>query len=560
MALLLFFAFLSGIVTIAAPCIWPLLPIILSSSSHGGRRKPLGITIGITSSFAFFTLTLSYLVTLFPIDLDLVRLIAVGIIAFMGFALVVPQLNQIVEGTVSRLSRNLGGFTHQEGTGLMSGLITGLALGIVWTPCAGPILATIAALAATQSVTLSVVLVTTVYVIGVGIPLFLFALLGNRIFVKSKALSKYSGRVQQVFGLIMICMAVLILTNQDRVLQAKLLNSFPQYSKFLINLESNDSVQRQLNILKGNNDGSTTLQEGRRVNAVSDVLPKLGEAPEFVGIEKWLNSNGVTMKQLKGKVVLVDFWTYTCINCIRTLPFVTGWYEKYKDQGFVVVGVHTPEFEFEKKTANVENAIKQFGITYPVAQDNGYETWNAYNNHYWPAHYLIDSSGTVRYTHFGEGEYDITEENIKKLLTESGKPSDSKNIQATDSTPTGVRTPETYLGSSRAEPNSYLELSSDWTITPEYIESKSGSTVDLRFNATKVFLVITSDHKGTFEVELDGKTVPVSDSGKDVKSGVVKIDSPRLYELIDLKKNTGDHQLRLRFKSPGIRAFAFTFG
>lgn len=560
MGILLLFAFLSGLVTIAAPCIWPLLPIILSSSAQGGHRKPLGITVGIISSFAIFTLTISYIVSIIPLDLDLLRMFAVGIIAFFGFTLLIPQLNQTVEGIVSRLSGRLGGLTHREGTGFTSGLITGLALGLVWTPCAGPILATIATLAATQAVNFQIVLVTIVYVIGVGIPLFLFALLGNRVFTKSKALSKYTGRIQQVFGVVMILTAALILTNQDRVLQARLLDNFPQYSKFLTGLESNDEVKKQLKILNGKEPSSYNLGEGKPVNAVSETLPNLGKAPEFDGIEKWLNSDPKTMESLKGKVVLVDFWTYTCINCIRTLPFVTGWYEKYKDQGFVVVGVHTPEFEFEKKTANVENAIKQFGISYPVAQDNGYVTWNAYNNHYWPAHYLIDANGTVRYTHFGEGEYDITEENIKKLLTESGKPIDSKNIQATDSTPTGVRTPETYLGSSRAEPNSYLELSSDWTTAPEYIESKSGSTVDLRFNATKVFLVITSDNKGTFEVELDGKTVPVSVSGKDVKSGVVQIDSARLYELIDLKENSGDHQLRLRFKSPGIRAFAFTFG
>ncbi len=559
MIILLIFAFFSGLVTIAAPCIWPLLPIILSSSANGGHRKPLGITVGITSSFAIFTLTLSYIVSVIPIDLDALRLVAVGIIAFFGFTLIIPQLNQAVEGAVSKLSGKLGGLTHQKGSGFLSGLITGLALGIVWTPCAGPILATIATLAATQAVNFQIVLVTIAYVVGVGIPLFLFALLGNKVFAKSKSLSKYTGRIQQVFGLIMIAMAFLILTNQDKVIQARLLDAFPQYSKFLINLESNDVVKSQLDKLRDNKGGFDN-KEGKPMNSINDTLPKLGNAPEFVGITNWLNSSPLTMEQLKGKVVLIDIWTYTCINCIRTLPHITGWYEKYNDQGFVVIGVHTPEFEFEKKTENVLNAIKQFGIKYPVAQDNDFATWNAYNNRYWPAKYLIDADGNVRYTHFGEGEYDVTEDNIKKLLAEAGKKVTTENLELEESTPTGVRTPETYLGSLRAEPNSYLQKSSDWKTMPEYSESVAGSTIDLQFNANKVFLVITSENTGIFDVFLDGYPVEPKFSGKDVKNGIVEADSARLYELIDLKGKTGEHKLKLNFQTPGIRVFAFTFG
>lgn len=560
MVVLLIFAFMSGLVTIAAPCIWPLLPIILSSSAQGGHRKPLGITVGIISSFAIFTLTISYIVSIIPLDLDLLRMFAVGIIAFFGFTLLIPKLNQAVEGIVSRISGRLGGLTHREGTGFTSGLITGLALGLVWTPCAGPILATIATLAATQAVNFQIVLVTIVYVIGVGIPLFLFALLGNRLFTKSKALSKYTGRIQQVFGVVMILTAALILTNQDRILQARLLDSFPQYSKFLTGLESNDEVKKQLNILKDKEASSSTLSEGKSVNAVSDTLPNLGKAPEFTGIEKWLNSDPKTIESLKGKVVLVDFWTYTCINCIRTLPFVTSWYEKYKDQGFVVVGVHTPEFEFEKKTENVQTAIKQFNIAYPVAQDNDFATWNAYDNRYWPAKYLIDADGNVRYTHFGEGEYEQTEEFIKKLLTEAGKKVPNDHVQLQEPTSTGGRTPETYLGSLRAEPKSYLQLSNDWKTAAEYSESVAGSTIDLQFNANKVFLVITSETEGIFDVFLDGFPVEAKYAGKDVKNGVVKTESSRLYELIDLKGQQGEHRLKLNFQTPGIRVFAFTFG
>lgn len=560
MLVLLLFAFLSGLVTIAAPCIWPLLPIILSSSAQGGHRKPLGITVGIILSFAVFTLTLSYIVSIVPLDLDVLRLFAVGIIAFFGFTLVVPQLNQAVEGMVSRLSGKLGGITSRQGSGFTSGFITGLALGIVWTPCAGPILATIAALAATQAVTPQIIIVTIVYVIGVGIPLFLFALLGNKLFTKTRMISGYTGRIQQAFGVLMIVMAFLILTNQDKVLQARLLDVFPQYSTFLVNLEGNDVVKSELAKLRGNSDSLSRITEGQPSNSVSDTLPKLGKAPEFVGISNWLGSEPLTMESLKGKVVLVDFWTYTCINCIRTLPFVTNWHKTYNNQGFVVVGVHTPEFEFEKKTENVRTAMKQFGIPYPVAQDNDYSTWNAYNNHYWPAKYLIDADGIIRYTHFGEGEYERTEEAIRKLLAEAGnKVSDSKT-KIEDATPKGARTPETYLGALRRVPNSYMQLSDNWKTTDEYVESAAGSTIDLQFNADRVFLVITSDSPGNIDVLLNGFPVETRYSGADVNNGIVQTNSARLYELINLRGQSKGGKLQLNFQTPGIRVFAFTFG
>lgn len=560
MGILLFFAFLSGLVTIAAPCIWPLLPIILSSSAQGGHRKPFGITVGIMSSFAFFTLTLSYIVSIVPLDLDLLRMIAVSVIAFFGFTLIVPKLNQAVEGVVSRLSGKMGSVTNQRGSGFSSGFITGVALGIVWTPCAGPILATIAALAATQAVTVQIVVVTIVYVIGVGIPLFLFALLGNRLFNQTRSVSRYTGRIQQGFGFLMIGMAFLILTNQDKVLQARLLDVFPQYSAFLVQLEGNDVVKSELAKLRGKNDSPSRIREGEPSNSVNDALPHIGRAPEFIGVTNWIGSDPVTMESLKGKVVLIDFWTYTCINCIRTLPYVTTWYKTYHDQGFVVIGVHTPEFEFEKKTENVQTAMKQFGITYPVAQDNDYSTWNAYNNHYWPAKYLIDAEGNIRYTHFGEGEYERTEAAIRKLLAEAGnKVSDSKT-QIEDVVPRGARTPETYLGNLRREPSSYLQLSDDWKTSDEYVESTTGSMIDLQFNADKVFLVITSDSPGIIDVFLDGFPVQARYAGADVKNGTVQTNSARLYELINFKGAKQEGKLRLNFQSPGVRAFAFTFG
>src|SRR3989338_643363 len=456
MLALLFFAFISGLVTILAPCIGPLLPIVLSSTTAGGKSKPLGITLGIVTSFAFFTLTISYIVKIIPFDPNILRLFAVVVIGFLGFTLAVPQLSGLLEGWVSRLSGKFAGLTTLRfgGQGFKGGLITGLALGIVWSPCAGPILATIATLAATQSVNLATILITVVYVIGVGIPLFVFATLGSRFFTRSRLVSKYTGSIQRIFGIIMILTAFAIFTNYDKTLQVKLLDLFPSYSNFIYELENNQVVKEQLDQLRGKKD---MKQESSNKNIImitpSSGLSDYGRAPEFTGVYKWLNlpegKESLTMEELRGKVVLVDFWTYTCINCIRTLPFVTSWYEKYKDQGFVVVGVHTPEFEFEKKSKNVTSAVKRFGINYPVAQDNNYATWNSYANHYWPAEYLIDTQGKIRRIHFGEGEYDKTEMTIQLLLKRTGKRVDNGLICLPDQTPRLHLSPETYLGSER---------------------------------------------------------------------------------------------------------------
>ncbi len=581
MIVLLTFAFFSGLVTILAPCIWPLLPIILSASATGGKRKPFGITLGIITSFAFFTLALSYIVKIIPFNPDGLRLFAVIIIGFLGLTLLVPALSQKVEGMVSRLSNKLGINPSSKGDGFWGGFLTGSALGIVWTPCAGPILATIATLAATRSVNSDIILVTLVYVVGVGIPLFLFATLGQKVFAKSRMLSKYTGRIQQIFGGIMIATALLIFTNYDKVLQAKLLDAVPAYSKFIFDLEGNKNVKEQLDRLRNNNGSSGN--RNNVFNPMDQSLPNLGKAPEFTGIEKWLNTDKPpTMKSLGGKVVLVDFWTYTCINCIRTLPHVTSWYDKYKDQGLVVVGVHTPEFEFEKNTNNVLGAVAQYKIRYPVAQDNNYETWRAFDNHYWPAKYLIDREGNIRYFHFGEGEYDTTEHHIRELLAEGGKQVEGPMVDLKDETPTGYQSPETYLGSLRAErfasdelftngkrkftlskgqPDHYFSYGGNWEIYDEYSASEKDTVMEFNFVANKVFLVITpKSPQDEINVYLDGKNVSATNAGADVKDGKVILTEPRLYNLIDLHGKKGSHILRLEFKTPGIKVYAFTFG
>lgn len=419
MTILLIFAFLSGVVTIFAPCIWPILPIVLSAGAIGGERKPLGIVSGLAVSFMLATLALAFIVQVISFDPEVLRLFAVGVISLLGLTLMVPALGARLEGVVSRLASFGGRYTQNSGSGYWSGFLTGFALGLVWSPCAGPILATIATLAATQAVSFQVVLITLAFVLGVSLPLFVLAVVGKRVLTKTRVLAPYTKRIQQAFGLIMILAALAIYTGFDKKLQTDLLDTFPAYERFLNGLEKNATVKEKLDELKNVESINVPLDEAKSNGDMKSSLSRYGQAPEFVGIEKWLNSeSALTMEGLRGKVVLIDFWTYSCINCIRTLPYVTGWYEEYKDQGLVVVGVHTPEFAYEKKTANVVDAIGQYHISYPVAQDNNYATWQAYNNRYWPAVYLIDKQGVIRLTHFGEGKYQEIEQAIQELLEE----------------------------------------------------------------------------------------------------------------------------------------------
>lgn len=560
MIILILFAFISGLLTILAPCIWPILPIVLSASSTGGRRKPLGITLGILISFTVFTLTLSYLVSIFHFDPNTLRLVAVVVLILLGLSLLIPRFSGLIEVGVGRLTGLFGNRISSGGTGFFGGLLTGLSLGVVWAPCAGPILASIAALAATQMVTTRVVIVTLAYMIGTGIPLFFFATAGSNLLTRSRALSPHLAKIQRFFGIVIIVTALGIWTNYDKVIQARLLDVFPGYSNLLFRLEQTGRVREQLDVLRGRPSRTET----------TSFLPDLGPAPEIVGINRWLNSEPLSLASLRGEVVLIDFWTYTCINCIRTLPFVTGWYEKYKDSGLVVIGVHTPEFEFEKKTENVEMAIKMFNINYPVAQDNDYATWNNYDNLFWPAKYLIDKNGRIRLTHFGEGEYDTIERAIQSLLSETGVSLPEETLVLPDTTPTTRLTRETYLGLARMERMASREaprpgrtlytLNADpgrdnfslggyWNLTSEYAESERGSELNLKFFAKKVFLVITP--------KTGGETVSITLDGEKVKELI--LDEARLYELISLPE-IGEHLLKLEFEADGIRIFAFTFG
>jgi len=577
MLVLLFFAFLAGFVTILAPCIWPLLPIVLSASSGAGKRRPLGITLGVMTSFTVFTLSIAYLEKIFPLDPNVLRMLAVIVIGLLGLSMMIPSLGARFEILINDLLRPFQNRLKVKGNGFSAGYATGFSIGLVWAPCAGPILATVATLAATQAVDFRVVLITLAYVTGLGIPLFFLSVAGSTWFSRMRKINKYTGIVQQVFGFVMIVAAALIYTNYDKTLQVKILNLFPLYGKIFNKIENNPEVAKQLRALRGEKE-----LPAQAYHNVGD-LPDMGPAPEIIGINHWLNTpTPLTLADLKGKVVLIDFWTYSCINCVRTFPHVTSWYEKYKDNGFVIIGVHSPEFAFEKRTKNVENALKQFKINFPVAQDNDFATWKNYKNQYWPAKYLIDAKGHLRYTHFGEGDYEETEMLIRKLLAEAGQKVDSGVSAVKEQSGDYEKTPETYLGAGRIKrfdsPQGVLtdgavfsvpaKIALDhfaydghWKLNDEKAVASANAALKLHFQAGKVFLVIGPNASGDqVKILLDGKTLTAEQAGQDVKDGVVTLDSERLYELIDLRGKASQHVLRLEFQNEGTAVYAFTFG
>jgi cytochrome c biogenesis protein CcdA/thiol-disulfide isomerase/thioredoxin len=572
MLILILFAFLGGIVTILSPCILPILPIVLSGSITGGKRRPYGVVTGFIASFTFFTLFLSAIVRATGVSPDVLRIIAVVVISLFGLSLLIPKLQVAMEAFFSHLASK--GATQQSGDGFVSGLLVGASLGLVWTPCVGPILAAIIALAATQAAGLNAVLITLSYAFGTSIPLLAITFGGRKLLTEHPWLVTHTQGIQKTFGILMLLTAIAIFFSWDRAFQTFVLERFPSYGTGLTAIEDNSIVRQQLDALK-KSPGP----------AMTDLLQSTyGPAPEFVPGGRWFNTptpEGFTMASLKGKVVVVDFWTYTCINCIRTLPYTKAWWEKYKDKGLVFIGVHTPEFEFEKNPDNVARAIKDFGITYPVMQDNAYGTWNAYSNQYWPAEYFIDKDGRIRYTHFGEGNYDESEQHIQDLLAETGvtvePPISNQEYQIY------ARTPETYLGYARSVglsspervtkdkdatysiptvlPANSFALGGTWHISEDTAMPGINASLVYSFNAKNVYLVMRPHTPGAVskvKITLDDASVGTS-GGKDIVNGIVTVDSDRLYDLIDLA-TPGAHVVKLEFLDDNIEVYAFTFG
>jgi cytochrome c biogenesis protein CcdA/thiol-disulfide isomerase/thioredoxin len=577
MALLILFAFVAGVGTALSPCVLPVLPIALSAGATGGSRRPLGIVTGLAISFTFVTVAFVYLIHWLGLPNDLLRKIAiVGLIAF-GLALAIPPIGDRLEAWLSRIvpARASG----RGGDGFVSGLLVGFGLGAVYTPCAGPILAGVITLSASQTFTAGRLATALAYGVGSAVALYVLMLGGRRV---TRRLSRRSGRFQQALGGVMVAVAVLMAANVDVRFQNAIAADLPG---FLVNptggLEKSGSVKKSLADVRGGKPG---VNESAGI-AGGGSLPKLFPAPAIQGTQQWFNTPGGTPLDLaslkrRHRVVLIDFWTYTCINCIRTLPQLKAWDAKYRSAGLTIVGVHTPEFPFEKDAGNVRSAIAQNGLRYPVVQDNDYKTWDAYRNQYWPAEYLIDANGVVRYVHFGEGEYPKTERAIRSLLSEAGDTRLGGMVGSRAQVPGGLVTPETYLGSQRADrfvngaivdgvhdygagapdlPPDHLAYRGQWGIAPDGAVAGPRARLYLSFRARKVYLVLGSpDRPRALRVLLDGRPVKAADAGADVRGGVAKVGRQRLYTLVSLAR-AGDHTLELRPEA-GTRGYAFTFG
>jgi cytochrome c biogenesis protein CcdA/thiol-disulfide isomerase/thioredoxin len=573
MIILLLFSLFAGAVTVLSPCILPVLPIILSSATTKGKARPLGVITGLIISFSFFTLAVSKIISLLGISANVLRLAAVIIIAILGLVLVLPVLGTWFDRAVRFLPGIVKPRSNQA-SGFWPGILTGASLGLVWAPCAGPILAAITALAATQTINLATILVVVSYAIGAGIPLLAIAYGGRALINRVPFLSRNSLRIQQIFGVAMILVAALIAFNVDTLVTTWLTEAIPaSWTNTLQAFESSSSVTNQLSILNPNN-------KSKPVTPASH-LQDLGPAPELAGITNWINSVPLTLQSLQGHVVLIDFWTYSCVNCIRTLPYLEQWYAKYKDAGFVIIGVHTPEFAFEHDPTNVEMAVKRFGILYPVAQDNNYATWDAYNNLYWPADYLIDASGHLRYAVFGEGNYSQTEQVIQQLLEAAGQTVPINLVSGAAAPFTPGETPETYIGTSRENslaspeplvpgqsstytlpsvlPLNQFAVSGNWNFQPEYAQvTQADGLLVLHFYAKDVYLVMRSNQPTTVTLVSVSPTPPslTEDVGTN---GMITVDTDRLYHLLHFDLPT-EGTVTLQFNNAGVQVYSFTFG
>lgn len=575
MFILIVFAFVAGVVTILSPCILPVLPVVLSASvDTQNKNKPFGTIIGFIASFTFFTLFLTAIVRVFSIPANVLRLLSVAVIAGFGLSLIIPKFQAIFENMFSKMSSKAPNTATKEG--FVGGFFIGISLGLLWTPCVGPILASVISLALIGEVTFSAFLITLAYAIGTAIPMFFIMLGGRTALQKIPGLTNNLGKIQKGFGYLMLFTALAIFMQWDRQFQTYILDKFPNYGTGLTKIEEAGFIEKELDGLFD----SENTSESKSDITTRNLLEKKFKAPELVYGGKWFNSDPMLLKDFRGKVVLIDFWTYSCINCQRTLPYLRTWWEKYEDDGLVIIGVHAPEFEFEKDPDNVQEAITDFDLKYPVMQDNNFRTWRAYNNRYWPAKYLIDKDGYVRYTHFGEGEYDETEKAIQQLLLELDGENDLETSISNPEYSVYSRTPETYLGYSRMNslaskenilrnkvqtysnpkriPNNKFAFNGEVLISEEYSNPKSGSTLTINFDSQKVFLVMRAkEGSSQVKVYLDDE---IQFTGKDVdEDGVVTITKDTLYELVDLA-SPGRHLLRIEFMDDNTEIYAFTFG
>jgi len=531
--------FLEGFALIISPCILPILPIIFAGSLTGSKKRPMGIIVGFVLIFSLFTLFSRKLVQSFNIDLNIIRHLSFAILLLLGIVMISTFLAEKFSRFTQRLA-NVGSTLHTVNNpqgGLFSGILFGGLVAIIWTPCAGPILAAVIVQTVIQQTNLTSFFILCAFALGAAIPMTIIAFFGRKIIAKFSYIQTHTVFFRKLLGWIIILSVGYMIYSEQGIGVA--------------------------------NAGETVNQTVS--NNLENGLSNPYLAPPISGIDAWINSAPLELSHLKGKVVLIDFWTYSCINCMRTLPYLNSWYNKYHDKGLIIIGVHSPEFDFEKNLNNVKDAALHDGIKYPVALDNHFQTWQNFNNRYWPAHYLIDKNGYVVYTHFGEGEYDITENNIRHLLNISDPSTTEIHEQPSSSLD---QTPETYLGYARsrqfASPEmiskdqstaytfpTHLEenawaLQGQWKITADRIISmQNNASIKINFYAKKVYIVMgnANAQKINIKIMLNGKII--NDS--------MMVNKHALYPVVSLGQSS-QGMLQIISSSPGLEIYTFTFG
>jgi cytochrome c biogenesis protein CcdA/thiol-disulfide isomerase/thioredoxin len=575
-------AFAGGILTIVSPCILPVLPFVFSRADQSFRRSGLPLLAGMAITFAMLAAVATFAGAWVVRANQIGRVLAMLVFVVLGLALLFPGIAEFLSRPFVRLGGRVQGLDHQKSS-VGRSLLLGVSTGLLWAPCAGPILGLILTGAAIEGASAHTTLLLAAFAAGAGCSLAVALLAGNRVFALMKRSLGAEEWIRRGLGVAVLLGVVAIASGWDTGILRR------------VSLASTAGLeQRLVNRLRPVAYAHSGESAGGSAAAKDQIqLANEGPLPTLNGAVSWLNSLPLTRENLKGKVVLIDFWTYSCINCLRAIPYVEAWSEKYKNDGLVVIGVHTPEFAFEKDRSNVSKAVQDLKITYPVAIDSNYAIWRAFNNQYWPAHYFIDAQGTIRYHHFGEGEYDKSEEVIQRLLKEKDANLKTNGIvqiaasgalAAADSN--DVQSPETYIGYAREEnyispekikqdvPGVYTApgrldvnnwgLAGKWEVGSEraMLLAAPGRIV-FRFHARDLHLVLGpgKDSRAIrFRVLLDG-TAPLDDHGVDVDaqgSGTVK--DYRLYQLIRQKGKVEDRTFQIEFLDPAVQAFAFTFG
>ncbi|WP_226476019.1 cytochrome c biogenesis protein DipZ [Pseudomonas sp. MWU16-30323] len=583
---LLVLAYLGGVLTIVSPCILPVLPFVFARTGQPFLRSGLPLLLGMAMTFALVA-SLAAVGGGWVVQVNQYgRWLALLFVALFGLTLLLPSLSERLTRPLvaagSRLSEAAGADSRPRPG---ASFLIGVATGLLWAPCAGPILGLVLTGAALQGASIGTTLLLLAYAAGAATSLALALLVGGKVFGFMKRSLGAGEWLRRGLGALMLAGVAAIALGLDTGILARLSTASTG------GLEQ--SLVEKLSAKPEQKSGAMMAGGAMMAANHSDTLPVEGQLPALDGAVQWLNSEPLTAEALKGKVVLVDFWTYSCINCLRTLPYVKAWAEKYRDQGLVVIGVHAPEFAFERDVNNVTKAMKDLGITYPVAIDNNYKIWRAFNNQYWPAHYFADAKGQIRYHHFGEGDYAESERVIQQLLREAGATkvagglieADAKGIQAAPDM-NEVQSPETYLGFQRAEnfvttgtlgtdkvvnyPSAGNLALNNWTLEGQWNVGGQQATlaaahgkIVYRFHARDLHLVLGPGADGKpvrFKVSIDGQA-PGDAHGTDVApDGSGTVTEQRLYQLVRQPGAVKDRTFTIEFLDPQVAAYAFTFG